>query len=448
MRAILKLCLLAHVPWFIACGPSLEDHIELLSSSPDQREKAQHELLLAKEHAVEPLLAALGNSRHAAGRVHLADVLVSLMLRVEDPRIEKALQKHLLEDPDAEVRARIAHKLGTQKDRTFAADFFRALKDTSGQVRFHAMAALSLLEDVLDDEQKVRLRQVALDLTEDPYRETRIEAMFVVEGYVAKLVSEAHNQVLKANLNEAEAIFHRALAYSPNSKRGNYYLGRFYLDFDQRDLGLKLMRQHHFLIDAPLLDPAPTIDGHLRSDEWQQATMIETFYQWGHQNSAAYLSQVRTRAYVGYTGDGLYFAAHCHDAHPDSLLVSSTQHDQSDWRQDQVEFFFDTNFDRQTYAHITINSAGAITDIWRTGMWSNRVVSWDADTESAVHVGANFWSVELVLNFGQEHFAHPVPGEIWNLNIQRHHRTEGFSQWMRTYQGGSKPDSFGFLEFH
>ncbi len=53
----------------LACGPSLEDHIENLSGSPEDQLNAQHELLLAKEQAVEPLLKALEDPRYAAGRL-------------------------------------------------------------------------------------------------------------------------------------------------------------------------------------------------------------------------------------------------------------------------------------------------------------------------------------------------------------------------------------------
>jgi len=44
----------------IACGPSPQDLIEQLASA-DDRECARQQFLLAKQDAVEPLLAALGD---------------------------------------------------------------------------------------------------------------------------------------------------------------------------------------------------------------------------------------------------------------------------------------------------------------------------------------------------------------------------------------------------
>ena len=105
-----------------ACTPSLDENVEQLSGSPKQREKARHKLLLAKERAVEPLLQALEDPQHAAGRAELAEVLTRLMLRVDDPRLEGALLRHLRDDPDAQVRARIAYKLSSHKKIKYTED--------------------------------------------------------------------------------------------------------------------------------------------------------------------------------------------------------------------------------------------------------------------------------------------------------------------------------------
>lgn len=210
-------CLLALLLACTACGPSLEDHIEQLSGNPEERKNAQHELLLAKEQAVEPLLGALEDPRYAAGRAELADVLVSLMLRVEDPRIGAALQQQVLNDPDARVRARIASKLATHKNAKFIEVFFQALQDTSGPVRHQAMKALSLLENQLDETVKERLLQQARTMLEDTHKDARIEAMFVVEDRVAQLVKKAGEQAIKADLEGADSLFTAALAFSPTS---------------------------------------------------------------------------------------------------------------------------------------------------------------------------------------------------------------------------------------
>lgn len=91
------------------CGPSISDQVERLGGTPDERQQARQELLLAKDQAVTPLLKALADPRRAAARGELADVLFSLMARVEDPRILPALLDRLATDADPDVRARIAY---------------------------------------------------------------------------------------------------------------------------------------------------------------------------------------------------------------------------------------------------------------------------------------------------------------------------------------------------
>ena len=74
-----------------ACESTLEDGIaHLRSDDPTVRETAMRHLLLAKDRAVGPLVAALDDTSSAPGRPELADVLVSLMgastIPVSSPR--------------------------------------------------------------------------------------------------------------------------------------------------------------------------------------------------------------------------------------------------------------------------------------------------------------------------------------------------------------------------
>ena len=77
---IRALCLTFLALGLIACGPSPQDLVEQLASA-DDREFARQQLLLAKQDAVEPLLAALGDDEFANVRPYLVDSLLSLMKR-------------------------------------------------------------------------------------------------------------------------------------------------------------------------------------------------------------------------------------------------------------------------------------------------------------------------------------------------------------------------------
>jgi thioredoxin-like negative regulator of GroEL len=77
--------------------------------------------------------------------------------------------------------------------------------------------------------------------------------MIRVEYVVNEWVNEAKQTAIKAQITQAESLFHKALAYSPNSKLANYQLGRFYLDNGDDDQGLDWLRQHGMLLDVPRL---------------------------------------------------------------------------------------------------------------------------------------------------------------------------------------------------
>ena len=115
------------VPLFAAalwsCTPSPDDLIVRLGSGGEEAQLAKQELLIAKEEAVPALLAALRNPGFTAGRPELAEVLVGLMTRIDDDRIDSTLKLHLLHDPHSETRARITREVGIRGRLDFADAF-------------------------------------------------------------------------------------------------------------------------------------------------------------------------------------------------------------------------------------------------------------------------------------------------------------------------------------
>jgi HEAT repeat protein len=430
-RIVLFIALMAST----ACESTLEDGIaRLRSDDPMVRETAMRHLLLAKDRAVGPLVAALDDTSVATGRPELADVLVSLMVRVDDPRIVDALEHHMIADPDVGVRQRIAYKMGLQSKAAFATIFMRAVEDTAAAVRQQAMRALARIENQLKAEQKEELLQLAKGLVQDPDQEVRIEAMFVLESHVGRLVDAARQQALKAELAAADSIFARALSYAPKSKNVNYFLALFYYENDQQQRGIDLWRHHGQLLDVPQLSRPPTIDGQLDEAVWQEAARVDSFYHYGF-HTASFRTRTHTQAYVGYTRDALYIGMHCQDAQPENLIVASPKHDNRSSLQDLVEFFIDPSGTLQSHYFINVNSVGAVNDAWTSSGASdgNRDYEWNADADVSTHVGADFWSVEYKFTLGQARAPRPTPGTLWAFNLQRGFRRGEWSQWVRTY---------------
>ena len=427
---------------YLACSPTLEDSIEKLSGSPDERKIAKHELLLAKEHAVEPLLEALENPRYRDSRPDLVDVLVSLFLRVEREQISNVLRQHLLDDPDPRVRGRIAYKLGMNMKLEFADSFISALEDSSSEVRQHALAALGNVFSKLEDHQHEILRPAAMQNLADPIEGVSDAALFLVEEYIGRWAEEARQQALKANVNEADSILARALVYAPESKQLHYYRGVFYFENDQRERGLQILRENQLLFDVPAFDRAPVIDGRLEESVWKGAAVIDTFYRWGRSRTNM-LPQAQTRAHLGYTAEAFFMGIHCFDAHPESLVVVRLEDtNYGNQFQDLIEFLFDRNLDQRTLSGFKINTVADIRDGWQE---ETRDLSWNAEKEVATFVGADYWSLEFKLKWDPTYHPPPTRGDISGFNIQRCFRGKEYSQAFRDYDEHN--DTPGYLTF-
>lgn len=172
------------VGW-LGCGPSLEDSIDKLGGSPEEQAAGRMALLLAKDRAVDDLLQALDDPVRATSRRGLVEVLVGLMNRVDDERIEVAVLRVLRDDPDYRVRATVAQQLGLHRPAHFIEPFLGALADTSGAVCHAALLALGKVESDLDAGQRERLQQGARRLTAHGHHGARLEATIRVENFVS-----------------------------------------------------------------------------------------------------------------------------------------------------------------------------------------------------------------------------------------------------------------------
>jgi tetratricopeptide (TPR) repeat protein len=438
---------LCNLLWVLvcACGPSLEDQIERLNGSGDELEEAKQELLVATDQSVAPLLEALEDQRPTGARREIVDVLSSLMARLDDKRVSTALQRHLHDDPDPEVRARIAHRMGIYKRLDAIPALLAALDDAEGDVRHEAFVALDMLEGKLDEPQKETLKEKVPDLVADPDDDVRLEAMIVAEKFVDEWVREARQLEVKARIAEADSVYHAALAYSPGSKRALYRLGKFYMANGEREKGLELMRRHGFLLDVPLLQIAPpVIDGHLDEAFWQRAARVDSFSQVSHYHLAVLPAHVQTGFRVAYTEEWFYFGAYLNEAHPESLVVESSEHDNLNFYQDLIEMHHQPDLDQRNYSYIGINADAVVSDAWDTEHWGNRDFNWNPETEVAAFVGSDFWSVEYRARLGDIHFPHPQPGDLWGFDSIRGFRGIEYSIWPLS-RGGI--DEHGLLLF-
>ncbi|MEW6752571.1 MAG: HEAT repeat domain-containing protein [Candidatus Latescibacterota bacterium] len=434
------------------CSSSLEDAVERLAGTPEEKTRACQDLLLAKEQAVGPLLAALDDPRLAAARPLLVEVLSGLMMRVADDRIEPALLRLLRADPDPRVRAAVATRMGLFARAAAAGPLLQALRDADGQVRHQALLALASLGGRLDSQQQAALRERALALQRDEHPGVRAEAAIHIADLVSERVRQAREHEVRAEMAQAESLYSAALAFSPDSRQASYRLGRFYLDSGQREKGLRLLREHGMLLDVRRLSAAPVIDGRLDEPVWQEAARIDSLFLHTPVHKASLPAEWRTQFRVGYTPDALYVGFRGFDACPDSLVVGVQRFDDysyGTWKEDRIEVFVDSDFDHKTYMHMSANSRGIATDAWHEHAGTDEYdVSWNARAQAAAHVGADLWSVEYRLEPDGRTVHAPRQGALWGFDCARVFRGGEFGQWVRTFEGNAHaPDEFGVLRF-
>jgi len=109
----------------------------------------------------------------------------------------------------------------------------------------------------------------------------------------------------------------------------------------------------------------PVLDGVLADEAWKSAEVIDDVWITYNPVNGSELPQ-RTRAYVTYDAENLYFAFHCLDSQPELIKTSLTRRDgifDDDW----VGLSLDTVGGRKYGYEMFVNPSGAQADIFRTG---------------------------------------------------------------------------------
>lgn len=430
------------------CGPSLDDLVDQLAR-PGHRDAARRELLLAKDRAVDPLLAALEDPEHAASRPELVHVLAGLLMRVGDARIDTALQRHLADDPDPRVRAAVARAVALHRRLSFVEPLLQTgLADADGDVVHQSLLALVAMQETLTPEQQQQLVQAATRLVTHAHVGAATEARILAEARVAELVAQGRAFDVQAEQAQAESLYLAAIDLVPDNKYANYRLARLRFDNGQAQRGLDMLRAHGMLLDVPRLAATPIVDGRLDDPVWDAAVTASGLYSYVRTHNAGIPASVETEIFLGYTAEAFCIGFLGHDEHPDSLVAIAVDDDEDLWYEDIVEIYLDADLDHQSYVHMGVNSLGVKADAWHPNGLGEQDQDWDADVDVAAHVGDTFWSLEVVFRFREPRLPAPGSGDIWGFNLVRTYRGAEYSQWVRTFgDGGHTPDDFGFLVF-
>jgi hypothetical protein len=118
----------------------------------------------------------------------------------------------------------------------------------------------------------------------------------------------------------------------------------------------------------------PVLDGSLDDEVWKTAAMLEDVWVTYNPVNGNELPQ-RTRAYLAYDDENLYFAFYCFDSQPDQIKTSLTKRDgifEDDW----VGLSLDTVGGKKYGYEMFVNPSGAQGDIFRTGDSEDASTDW------------------------------------------------------------------------
>lgn len=450
-RGAARLRLFAALPpavFLLACGPDIEGAIDGLGD-PSHHDDARQELMLAKDLAVDALLGALEDPARAGVRADLVDVLASMNLRVDDPRIEAALKDHLVNDPDPRVRARIAWAAGLHGREAFLEPLLESgLTDPDGDVVHQSMVAIDALGGGMSPEQSDGRFRKTLELISHPHPEVAREARIFLADHAGALVDEGRALEIQARTAEAESLYARALEIVPGGRYATYRLARMHFDAGRRDQGLAMLRANGMLLDVPRVSGTVVADGRLDEPLWAEAASASDFWVFVFAHKAAFPSPVASEIRLARSDDALFIGFVGYDESPDSLVVNTREEDGQIWWEDVLEIFLDASLDHRSYIHMGVNSIGVRADAAHEDGLATKDMTWDADAEVGAFVLDDAWSAEVVLRFGGPWLPRPGAGDVWGANFVRSHRGADYSQWVRTFVGGGHaPDEFGFLVF-
>jgi|GEM_PF-2549264 len=193
------------------------------------------------------------------------------------------------------------------------------------------------------------------------------------------------------------------------------------------------------LISVPA-PAAPTIDGRLNDDCWENAAAVTGFLRM----ETTDLASEKTAVFVTHDDKALYLAAAVSDSR---IAAKQRPRDKGTWEDDCIEFFIDSKRQRTNRYQFIVTAAGMFLDS-RLGdaKWNGKEIRF----ASQQYDGG--WTLELAIPYQAIETESPRRGDVWDVKFSREdYDTLGgvpaLSSWQFTGQNFSDPGSFGTLVF-
>jgi hypothetical protein len=180
---------------------------------------------------------------------------------------------------------------------------------------------------------------------------------------------------------------------------------------------------------------APTIDGLLNDEAWQQAQPIDTFTQ--IEPSEGQPATERTEVRILYTANTIYIGVQCFDEDPSKIVTTDSRRDSALTGQDSFQMIFDTYHDRQNGFIFGTNAVGIQYDAQvrnegetlrggpPTGLGGGNTggagagvnTNWDGSWNVKTAVHEHGWSAEFAIPLRTLRYG--PPPQVWGVNFSR-----------------------------
>ena len=134
------------------------------------------------------------------------------------------------------------------------------------------------------------------------------------------------------------------------------------------------VRQNLRALEPIKTSTPPVLDGSLEDEVWKKAAFVDDVWITYNPVNGNEMPQ-RTRAYLAYDDENLYFAFHCFDNQPDLIKTSLTKRDDI-FNDDWVGLSIDTVGGKKYGYEMFVNPSGIQGDIFRTGEKEDSSTDW------------------------------------------------------------------------
>lgn len=172
---------------------------------------------------------------------------------------------------------------------------------------------------------------------------------------------------------------------------------------------------------VPKTTNAITLDGDLSDAAWQEAAVIDRFYETspGDNNEP----KVRTVAYVTYDQRYFYIGVRADDPNPRNIRAPFVDRDGVIGTDDNIAIFLDTRNDKRSAIEIRVNPRGIQADGIFNDANFNEDFSPDFYYDTAAKIDDKGWSAEFRIPFSSLRYDTGDP-QTWNILVWRNYPRE------------------------